>query len=320
MKKERILITGAGGQIGAVLTKALRKSYGAHQIIATDIRPLAEANGPFDTLDILDAKRLHELVRKHRITQIYHLAAILSARGELNPKAAWEVNMQGIMNVLVEAKNEQLKVFFPSSIAVFGSQTPSTNTPQHTVLEPETVYGISKAASENWCQYFHKRYGVDVRSVRYPGIIGYETLPGGGTTDYAVEIYHQAIQHQTYECFLEPDALLPMMYMPDAIRATLELMEAPADKIKVRTSYNLAGMSFAPAEVAAEIQKLIPDFSVRYKPDFRQQIADTWPNSIDDSAARNDWGWKPEYDLAGMTADMVRHLRERYAVAGEEIG
>lgn len=316
MKKEIILMTGAGGQIGAVLTQALRRHYGVDNVIATDIRATSE-DGPFELLDVLKAERLHELVRRYRVTQIYHLAAILSAKGELNPKTAWEVNMQGIMNVLIEAKNEKLKIFFPSSIAVFGSRTPSTKTPQHTVLEPETVYGISKAASENWCQYFHKRYGVDVRSVRYPGIIGYETLPGGGTTDYAVDIYHQAVQHQTYECFLRQDTLLPMMYMPDAIRATLELMEAPPEKIKVRTSYNLSGMSFSPAEVAGEISKHIPDFTVRYKPDFRQQIADTWPNSIDDSAARADWGWQPRYDLAAMTVDMLKHLKERYAVKDE---
>lgn len=313
MKKETILITGAGGQIGAVLAQALRRRFGTTQVITTDVRELPDQDGPSEILNILDAKRLHELVQQYKVTQLYHLAAILSAKGELQPKTAWEVNMQGIMNVLIEAKNEKLKVFFPSSIAVFGSQTPGTNTPQHTVLEPETVYGISKAASENWCQYFHKRYGVDVRSVRYPGIIGYETLPGGGTTDYAVDIYHQALQHKTYECFLKPGTLLPMMYMPDAIRATLELMEAPPEKVKVRTSYNLSGMSFSPAEIAAEIQKHIPDFTVHYKPDFRQQIADTWPNSIDDSTARNDWGWRPEYDLATMTTDMLKHLRERYA-------
>lgn len=313
MKKETILITGAGGQIGAVLAQALRRRFGHTQVIATDIRELPDQEGPSEILNILDAKRLHELVQQYKVTQLYHLAAILSAKGELQPKTAWEVNMQGIMNVLIEAKNEQLKVFFPSSIAVFGSQTPSANTPQHTVLEPETVYGISKAASETWCQYFHKRYGVDVRSLRYPGIIGYETLPGGGTTDYAVDIYHQALKHKTYECFLRSDTLLPMMYMPDAIRATLELMETPPEKIKVRTSYNLSGMSFSPAEVAAEIRKHIPGFNMEYKPDFRQQIADTWPNSIDDSTARNDWGWRPEYDLASMTTDMLKHLKERYA-------
>jgi nucleoside-diphosphate-sugar epimerase len=313
MKKETILITGAGGQIGAVLAQALRRRFGYTQVIATDIRELPDQEGPSEILNILDAKRLHELVQQYKVTQLYHLAAILSAKGELQPKTAWEVNMQGIMNVLIEAKNEKLKVFFPSSIAVFGSQTPSANTPQHTVLEPETVYGISKAASETWCQYFHKRYGVDVRSLRYPGIIGYETLPGGGTTDYAVDIYHQALKHKTYECFLRSDTLLPMMYMPDAIRATLELMETPPEKIKVRTSYNLSGMSFSPAEVAAEIRKHIPGFNMEYKPDFRQQIADTWPNSIDDSTARNDWGWRPEYDLASMTTDMLKHLKERYA-------
>lgn len=313
MKKETILVAGAGGQIGAVLTQALRRRYGVDQIIASDLRPLPNQDGPFEVLDILDANRLNELVRRFKITQIYHLAAILSAKGELNPQKAWDVNMQGFMNVLIGAKNNDLKVFFPSSIAVFGSRTPKTNTPQHTVIEPETVYGISKAASETWCQYFHKRYGVDVRSVRYPGIIGHESLPGGGTTDYAVEIYHKAVQSQTYECFLKPGALLPMMYMPDAIRATLEIMEAPAEKIKIRTSYNLSGMSFNPAEITAEIQKHIPDFETIYQPDFRQQIADTWPNSIDDSAAREDWNWRPEYNLATMTTDMIAHLQKKYA-------
>lgn len=317
MKKDTILVTGANGQIGAVLTQALRNRYPSAKIIATDIRALSDQEESFELLNILDTERLHELVLQHKVTQIYHLASILSAKGELHPKKAWEVNMQGIMNVLSEAKMEGLRVFFPSSIAVFGSQTPSTKTPQHTVLEPETVYGISKAASENWCQYFHKRYGVDVRSVRYPGIIGYESLPGGGTTDYAVDIFHQAVQHKTFECFLKPDSLLPMMYMSDAIRATLDIMEAPPEKIKVRTSYNLSGMSFSPAEVAAEIQKHIPDFTVTYKPDFRQQIADTWPNSIDDSMARTDWNWQPKYDLASMTKDMLKHLREKYAVTDE---
>lgn len=315
MKKETILITGAGGQIGAVLTSALRRRYGNAYVIATDIRVLTDQDGPSELLNVLEAEQLHQLVRKYKVTQIYHLAAILSAKGELQPKTAWEVNMQGIMNVLIEAKNEGLKIFFPSSIAVFGSHTPGTNTPQHTVLEPETVYGISKAASENWCQYFFNRYDVDVRSVRYPGIIGYESLPGGGTTDYAVDIYHKAVQRKEYECFLRANTLLPMMYMPDAVRATLELMEAPPEKIKVRTSYNLAGMSFSPAQITAEIQKHIPDFTVSYKPDFRQQIADTWPNSIDDSVARADWNWRPQYDLAAMTKDMLEHLKEQYAVA-----
>lgn len=312
MKKETILVTGAGGQIGAVLTQALRRHHNSANVIATDIRQIPNQEGPFELLNILEAERMHQLIRQHKVTQVYHLAAILSAKGELQPKTAWEINMQGIMNVLTLAKTEKLKVFFPSSIAVFGSQTPGTNTPQHTVLEPETVYGISKAASETWCQYFYKRYGVDVRSVRYPGIVGHQTLPGGGTTDYAVDIYHQAIKQREYECFLKSDTLLPMMYMPDAIRATLEIMEAPSEKIKVRTSYNLSAMSFSPAKVTAEIQKHIPEFTISYKPDFRQQIADTWPNSIDDSTARTDWNWQPQYDLADMTTDMLKHLNEKY--------
>lgn len=309
--KDKILITGANGQIGTVLTEALQDHYGKQQVLATDIRPHNHQDGPFEILDVLDRDRLEVLVREHRITQIYHLAAILSARGEQKPRTAWDVNLNSLFNILQAAKNHQLRVFFPSSIAVFGSETPRLDTPQHTVLFPETVYGISKVAGEFWCRYFHHRFGVDVRSVRYPGIIGYQSLPGGGTTDYAVEIYHQAVKEERYECFLRADTRLPMMYMPDAIRATLELMTAPAGKIKVRTSYNLSGISFTPAEVAAEIRKHLPGFEVTYKPDFRQKIADSWSESVDDSEARRDWGWRPEFDLATMTMDMLEHLRTR---------
>ncbi len=307
--QEKILITGANGQIGTVLTEALRDRYGQTNVLATDIRQPKEDRGPFALLDVQDRERLVELVRQHDITQVYHLAAILSAKGEKHPKKAWDINMNTLFNVLGVAKQEQLRMFFPSSIAVFGTKTPREATPQYTVLFPETVYGISKAAGEYWCQYFYQKFGVDVRSLRYPGIIGYQSLPGGGTTDYAVEIYHTAVQGEPYECFLRADTRLPMLYMPDAIRGTLELMEADADVLSVRTSYNLGGMSFTPAEIAGEIQKHIPAFEVTYKPDFRQEIADTWSDTIDDSIARKDWGWMPEYDLSTMTKDMLEHLQ-----------
>lgn len=306
--KEKILVTGANGQIGTVLTEALRDRHGRRQVLATDIREPDFDNDPFSILDVLDRDRLLEVVQEQGVTQIYHLAAILSAKGEQAPKKAWDVNMNSLFNVLGVAKEKKLRVFFPSSIAVFGTKTPQEETPQYTILYPETVYGISKVAGEYWCQYFFQHFGVDVRSVRYPGIIGYQSLPGGGTTDYAVEIYHKAVRGEAYECFLRADTRLPMMYMPDAIRATLEVMEAPADRITVRTSYNLAGMSFTPAEVHEEIKKHIPDFEVIYKPDFRQEIADTWSDTIEDRVARQDWGWKPEYDLAAMTKDMLEHL------------
>jgi threonine 3-dehydrogenase len=309
MKQERILITGAGGQIGAVLTEALREVYGAPHVLATDLKPLGEQDGPTAVLDALDGAVMHELVRTHRITQIYHLAAILSATGEKDPLWAWNINMTGLFNVLEVARQRQLnKVYFPSSIAVFGREADRRNTPQFEVLIPETVYGVSKVAGEHWGNYYFRRYGVDVRSLRYPGIIGYQSMPGGGTTDYAVDIYHYAVRQEPFECFLRADTRLPMMYMPDAIRGTIELMEAPASRLAVRTSYNLAGMSFTPAEIAASIKRHVPGFRISYKPDFRQAIADTWPESIDDAAARNDWGWKPEYDLDMMTEDMLKHL------------
>ncbi|MCB0546470.1 MAG: NAD-dependent epimerase/dehydratase family protein [Phaeodactylibacter sp.] len=312
METGTILVTGANGQIGTVLTNELRRRYGASAVLSTDIRQSGSNNILFETLDVLDKDRLTALIRQYEVTQVYHLAAILSAKGEQNPKWAWEINMAGLFNILEAAKNHDLRVYFPSSIAVFGGMTPRVNTPQYAVLQPETVYGISKVAGESWCQYYFQKYGVDVRSVRYPGIIGYESLPGGGTTDYAVEIFHSAVKGETYECFLEPDSRLPMMYMPDAIRATLELMEAPAEFIKIRSSYNLAGTSFTPAEVEREIQKHIPGFRVAYKPDFRQKIAASWPESIDDSYAREHWGWEPQYGLPEITADMLQHLREYY--------
>ncbi len=311
-RKDKILVIGASGQIGVELTLALRKLYGNNNVVASDLReenPLLHGTGPYVSLDVMNKEMLHVQVIRQNITQIYLLAAILSATGEKNPNLAWHLNMQGLLNVLDIAREEKLhKVYWPSSIAVFGPTSPRTNCPQKTVIEPITVYGISKYAGEFWCNYFHQRYGVDVRSLRYPGLISYKSAPGGGTTDYAVEIYLEALESKKYNCFLREDTYLPMMYMPDAIRATLELMDAPADKISVRTSYNIAGMSFSPKEIAASLQKHIPEFTIQYKPDSRQSIADSWPQSIDDTIANNDWGWKPQYDLDKMTADMLENL------------
>ncbi|NUQ26345.1 MAG: NAD-dependent epimerase/dehydratase family protein [Saprospiraceae bacterium] len=314
MQAETVLVIGANGQIGTVLAQALRGVYGENNVIASDLRPPAEDQGLFEILDVLDGARLLDIVQRYKVSQIYHLAAILSAKGEQDPKRAWEINMSSLFNVLEIAKDYKLRVFFPSSIAVYGAHTPREHTPQFTIREPSTVYGISKVAGENWCNYYYMRYCLDVRSIRYPGIIGYQSLPGGGTTDYAVDIYHKAVLGQPFECFLSADTMLPMLYMDDAIRATLELMFTNPDKIQVRTSYNLAGMSFTPAEIAASIQKHIPDFSISYNPDFRQAIADSWPQSIDDSKAREEWGWKPNFDLEGMTEDMLMHLRAQYRV------
>lgn len=312
-ENEMILVTGANGQIGTVLTEALRKAYGADQVLATDINKPENAQGMFEMLDILNVQRITEIVGDYKVTTIYHLAAILSASGEWNPLKTWNINLNGMLSILELARAEGLKkMFFPSTIAVFGSTTPRINTPQHTVMEPGTVYGISKTTGELWSNYYFRRYGLDVRSLRYPGIISYQSMPGGGTTDYAVDIFHQALQKEEYTCFLEADTRLPMMYMDDAIRATLELMAAPVENIKVRTSYNLAAMSFTPAELAAEIQKHIPDFKISYEPDHRQQIAASWSESIDDQEARRDWGWKHEYDLEKMTTEMLYHLKEKY--------
>lgn len=311
--EERILVTGANGQIGTVLTEALRKAYGQEHVLATDISKPEHATGLFEMLDILNVQRITELIHDYRITTIYHLAAILSASGEWNPVKTWNVNFNGSLSIFELARNEGIqKIFFPSTIAVFGNSTPRNNTPQHTSIEPSTVYGISKSAGELWANYYFNRYGLDIRSVRYPGIISYQSMPGGGTTDYAVDIFHQAIQNGHYTCFLEPDTRLPMMYMEDAIRATLELMAAPAEKIRIRTSYNLAAMSFTPAELAAEIKKHIPAFTIDYKPDHRQAIAASWTESIDDTEARQDWGWDHRYDISSMTGDMLTHLKEKY--------
>lgn len=311
MKKDRVLITGANGQIGTVLTEKLAEKHGYDYVLATDIRPPNQKDWLFETLDVLDRDRLRSLVEKYNIREIYHLAAILSAKGEQNPKMAWDINMNGWFNILEVAREFQLKVFFPSSIAVFGQDTPSVKTPQFTDTHPDTVYGISKVAGENWAQYYYKRYGIDVRSVRYPGIIGYQSLPGGGTTDYAVEIFHAAVKGEAFECFLAKDTRLPMMYMEDAIDATIQIMEAPEDQIKIRSSYNLAGINFSPAEITAAIRKYHPTFVVTYQPDFRQDIAASWSESIDDSAARNDWGWQPQYDLAAITKDMLFQLEKQ---------
>lgn len=313
MTNEKILVIGANGQIGTVLTQVLRDVYGQDTVIASDLTAgTSQHAGPFETLDVLDAVRLGELVRQYEVKQVYHLAAILSAKGEQHPQWAWEINMGGVFNVLEMAREYRLKVFFPSSIASFGPFAERQHTPQHGPLEPTTVYGISKVAGELWSQYYYLRYGVDVRSLRYPGIISYQSMPGGGTTDYAVDIYHKAVLGEDFTCFLRADTRLPMMYMDDAVRATLSLMEAPAEQIKLRTSYNLAGMSFTPAEVAAEIRKHYPGFSIVYQPDFRQAIADSWPESIDDTDARQDWGWAPQFDLASMTAEMLARLKEHY--------
>ena len=311
--KETLLITGANGKIAPALTDHLRDRYGTDKVWATDIRAPEQNLDRFEILDVLDREALDAFVEKHAITQVHHLAAILSAKGEKDPLSAWRVNMNSLFNVLEVARTHGLRVFFPSSIAVFGTHTPKFDTPQHSVLDPETVYGISKVAGENWAQYYHHKFGIDVRSLRFPGIIGYQSLPGGGTTDYAVELFHRAVQGHPYTCFLRADTRLPMLYMPDAIRAIVELMEAPAHRISVRGSYNLAGMSFTPEEVSAEIRRHIPGFKVEYKPDFRQEIADSWSASVDDREARADWGWQPDFDLPTMTRDMLEHLSERYA-------
>ncbi len=310
MSTETILIMGANGQIGLELAETLRGVYGENNVISADIKELKNPAGIYEQLDVMDKNRMYEVIKKYNVTQVYLLAALLSATAEQKPKSAWNLNMEGLFNVLDAAKEGIVKkVYWPSSIAVFGPTTPRENTPQYTVMEPNTIYGISKQAGERFCEYYHQKYGVDVRSIRYPGLIGYKSAPGGGTTDYAVHIYHEALKNKSYECFLIEHTALPMMYMPDAIRATIELMDAPADKVKIRSSYNLGGISFDPAQIAAEIKKHIPEFTISYKPDFRQAIADSWPKSIDDTRARQDWGWNPKYDLVGMTKDMLDNLK-----------
>lgn len=310
MSKERVLVIGAGGQIGTVLSNALRDVYGIENVIVSDIRqPRKTVIGIFEKLNALDGERLLAIVKKHKITQIYHLAAVLSAKGEQNPRQTWDINMNSLYNVLELARQENLhKIYYPSSIAVFGDNTPKENTPQFTILQPQTMYGITKSTGEQVCQYYWQKYGVDTRSLRYPGLISYQSLPGGGTTDYAVDIFHKAVNNEHFECFLEADTRLPMMYMPDAIRATLELMEAPADQLSIRYSYNMAGMNFTPAELTNEIRKHVPSLTVSYKPDFRQKIAESWISSIDDRVARQDWGWKEDYNLEEMVKDMLENL------------
>jgi nucleoside-diphosphate-sugar epimerase len=312
MKTDKILIIGAGGQLGSELTEQLVSKYGKEKVIATDIKePSTAVRGNFELLDVLNQSALNSFLKKNQFTQVYHLAAVLSATGEKNPAFAWRLNMDGLFHVLEAAVNYRInKVYWPSSIAVFGPGTPRNNTPQDTVMDPTTVYGISKLAGERWCAWYHNKYGLDVRSLRYPGLIGYKSHPGGGTTDYAVDIFFKALTDKRYECFLKEDTYLPMMYMDDAIKATLDLMDAPAENVKIRSSYNISAMSFSPKEIADEIRKSIPDFEISYKPDFRQSIAESWPASIDDSAAKLHWGWKPQYDLASMTREILRRLPE----------
>ncbi|MBU6159278.1 MAG: NAD-dependent epimerase/dehydratase family protein [Bacteroidetes bacterium] len=314
MPKEKILVIGASGQIGVELTLALRNLYGNSNVIASDLREensLLSGTGPYVSMDVMNKEMLHVQVIRQGITQIYLLAAILSATGEKNPNLAWNLNMTALLNVLDIAREEKLhKVYWPSSIAVFGPTSPKEACPQQTIIEPTTVYGISKYAGEFWCNYYFQRYGVDVRSLRYPGLISYKSAPGGGTTDYAIEIYHEALHQKSYTSFLAADTYLPMMYMPDAIRATLELMEAPSNKVSVRTSYNIAAMSFSPADIATSIRQHIPEFNMKYAPDYRQKIAESWPKSIDDTVARKDWGWKEAFDLKRMTEDMLRNLSQ----------
>lgn len=307
----KILITGACGQLGSELTSELRNIYGTENVIASDIREPNEqiGDGPFEHLDVMNKGRIEEVIEKYDVTIIYHLAALLSANAEQKIDLAWKLNMDGLLNVLKIAREKNLdRIFWPSSIAVFGPDAPKKDTPQNTATNPTTVYGITKVAGEQWCAYFYNKFGVDVRSIRYPGLIGYKSLPGGGTTDYAVDIYHKALAGEKFSCFLEADAALPMMYMNDAVKATIDLMQVPEEKVKVRTGYNVSAISFTPDEIADSIKKQIPDFEIEYEPDYRQEIASSWPDSIDDSAARSDWGWKHEFDLDKMTVDILENL------------
>lgn len=312
----KILIIGASGQIGTELSLKLREIHGNQQVIASDIREGNEElmqSGPFEILDATNFSAIESIVEKHQIEEVYQMAAMLSATAEKYPMKAWALNMDSLFHILNLAKDKKIKrVFWPSSIAVFGPSTPKENTPQTTVMEPSTVYGISKQTGERWCEYYHAKFGVDVRSLRYPGIISYKTLPGGGTTDYAIEIFHEALKNNTYTSFLSEKTALPMMFMDDAIKATIDIMKAPSEKIKIRSSYNLAAISFTPEELAAEIKKHIPDFSINYESDFRQKIADSWPGSIDDSSARKDWGWKHKFDLQSLTKEMLSGIAMQF--------
>jgi len=314
--KSRILILGACGQIGTELTAALREKYGKHKVVASDIREGDAdmmASGPFEIIDATNYEAVENIVIHYEINEVYLMAAMLSATAEKFPAKGWHLNMTSLFNVLNLAKDKKIeKVFWPSSIAVFGPTTPRVNTPQHTIMEPSTVYGISKQTGERWCEYYFHKYGVDVRSIRYPGIISWQTLPGGGTTDYAIDIYHKALKHNKYLCFLNAESTLPMIYMEDAIRATLDIMAAPAEKIKIRSSYNLAAISFNPEEIAASIKKQRPEFAIAYEPDFRQEIADSWPQSILDTESQEDWGWKHQFDLDAITEEMLKNLEKTY--------
>ncbi len=316
MIKDRILVIGASGQIGTELVINLRSMYGNANVIASDVKNATDEvmkSGPYEVLDVMNMYRLQEVVKKHNITQIYLLAALLSATAEKNIELGWALNMRSLSHVLDQARFGNVKkVYWPSSIAVFGSTTPQINTSQHTIMEPNTVYGITKQAGERWCEYYHQKFGVDVRSLRYPGLISWKTKPGGGTTDYAIHVFHEALKDGKYESFLAEDTTLPMMYMPDAVRATIELMEAPSENVKIRSSYNVAGISFNPKEVSEAIKTYIPEFKITYKTDERQEIANTWPKSIDDSEAHEDWGWKHQYDLDALTKDMLLNLKNQY--------
>jgi len=313
MINDTILIIGANGQLGSVLCRELQKIHSKENVIASDIYLNPTFDGVFEIIDATDLKAIENIVNKYAVNQIYHLAAILSAKGEKNPLRTWDLNISMMLNVFEVARNNNVKkVFFPSSIAVFGDKAPLENTPQSIFLNPATVYGMTKVAGENWAQYYFNKYGLDIRSIRYPGIIGYQSMPGGGTTDYAVEIYHSAVKQEKYSCFLNPETKLPMIFMDDAIRSTIELMQAPKKSVKTRTSYNLGSMSFSPNEIALEIQKLYPNFKMEYNVDFRQEIADKWPKSVNDDEARKDWNWKPKYDLKLMTALMLEKLEEKY--------
>tara|TARA_Y100000991_G_scaffold94353_1_gene71110 strand:- start:948 stop:1904 length:957 start_codon:yes stop_codon:yes gene_type:complete len=311
--KDTILVIGSSGQIGTELVRTLRCTYGNANVIASDIRPIKLDNnlqsGPFEVLDVMDKELLFKIVKKYRVTQVYLLAALLSATAEQNIELGWSLNMRSLSHVLDLAKEKYIKkIFWPSSIAVFGPSTPRILTPQHTIMEPNTVYGISKLAGERWCEYYHQKFNVDVRSIRYPGLIGWNSQPGGGTTDYAVHIFHHALKKKRYTSFLSKNTTLPMMYMSDAIRATLEIMETETKHIKIRSSYNIAGLSFSPKELANEIKKHIPEFEIYYKIDYRQAIADSWPQNIDDSSAFKDWNWKSSVNLQEMTSDMLKNI------------
>lgn len=312
MAKKGILVIGASGQIGTELVMELRQRHGNSLVVASDVKTASDEikeSGPFELLDIMDRDRLYQIVVQYDIGEVYLLAALLSATAEQKVMPAWNLNMYGLFYVLELAREGVInKVYWPSSIAVFGPNTPKTNTPQSTITEPTTVYGISKLAGERWCEYYFNRYNVDVRSIRYPGLIGYKSNPGGGTTDYAVDIFHKAVSGKSFECFLSENTRLPMMYMADAIRATLGIMDADSSDVKVRSSYNIASLDFTPAELASVIKKHVPNFEITYKPDFRQAIADGWPSSIDDSVAQNDWGWESKFSLETMTEDMLHHL------------